>query len=144
MATYGQNFGNFTANWAGIDIKSGLDSGMPLSAVRTGPVNTIKPTGSGSIIKIKQTDNSGVITCTVDYSSPAYTLLIAQLKLETLDMFTVYDGNTQRRWYYKNAFLFNIPDLSIGIDTAPFSFTWYFEDQDYQVAANANLNVLGG
>jgi hypothetical protein len=142
---YSHNFGNCTAGWSGIDIKASLDAGMPINVTRTTEGNTFKPTGSGKIIKIKQTDESGLVTCTVDYSSPLYTLLMVQYKLETIAPFILYDGDTGRRWYYINSVLVTVPDLSIGIDTAPFSWQWFYEKADYQPGAesNLNLNVIG-
>jgi hypothetical protein len=142
---YNHSFANCTASWSGIDVKASLDSGMPISVTRTTAGNTFKPTGAGKIIKIKQTDESGLVTCTVDYSSPAYTLLMAQYLLETIAPFILYDGDTKRRWYYINSVIVTVPDLSMGIDTAPFSFQFFYEKADYQpgAASNLNLNIIG-
>lgn len=142
---YKHSFSNCTATWGGIDIKSGLDIGLSITTARTGPRNTFKPTGTGKLVKIRQTDESGVLTATIDYSSPTHTLLMAQLELETIGVFVFYDGNTRRRWYAQNSVLITDPDLSIGIDTGPFAWTWMFEKLDYQpgAATNLNLNVIG-
>lgn len=128
---YKHNFTNVTASWADIDIQAGLDVGLSITAARTGPRNTFKPTGSGKLIKIKQTDNSGTLTATIDYSSPTHELLMAQLELETVAVFTLYDGNTGRRWYYKNAVLITEPDLAIGVETGPFAWAWMFESSSF-------------
>lgn len=142
---YDHSFALCTASWAGIDVKASLDSGMPISVARTTPGFAFKPTGSGKLIRMKATDQSGIITCTLDYSSPGHTLLMTQYKLETVSMFVLYDGATKRRWYYSNATLITEPDLTLGIDTGPFSWQWMFEAADYQpgAASNLNLNILG-
>jgi hypothetical protein len=138
---YTHDFGNCTADWSGIDVKASLAAGMSIAVTRTTEGNTFKPTGAGKIIKIKQTDESGMVTCTIDYSAPAYTLLMAQYKLETIAPFVVYDGNTGRRWYYLNSVLVTVPDVSHGIDTEPFSWQWFYEKADFQPGANSNLNL---
>ena len=145
MTTYNHSFALCTASWAGIDVKASLDSGMPITKTRTTTNFTMKPTGTGNIVRIKQTDQSGMLTCTIDYSSPAHTLLMEQLLLETVAPFVLYDGTTARRWYFINSFLVGEPDLTIGIDTAPFAWQWAFESADYQPGAesNLNLNILG-
>jgi hypothetical protein len=138
---YKHSFSNCTASWSGIDIKSGLDVGLSINTARTGPRNTFKSTGSGKLVKIRQTDESGTITCSIDYSSPTHTLLMAQLELETVAVFTIYDGDTKRRWYAQNAVLITDPDLALGVDTGPFSWMWMFEKIDYQPGAASNLNL---
>jgi hypothetical protein len=142
---YKHNFGNCTANWAGVDIKNGLDVGLSITAVRTSADWTMKPIGNGKIVQIKQTDLSGAMTCTIDYSAPTYVSLMAQRVLETVSLFTLYDGDTGRTWYFNNAFITNEPDLSLGIETGPFSFVWFYESSDFQAGApsNINLNVVG-
>lgn len=138
------NFKNFSISWLGIDVKSGLDAGMSASMARTGPRHTFKPTGNGKQIRIRQTDDSGVLTCTVDYSSPLNTLLMAQLELESVGMLTIYDGNTKRRWYLLNATLVTDPDFSFGVDTSPVTWMWFYEKADYQPGANdLTANVIG-
>lgn len=139
------NFHNCTASWLGIDIKSGLDAGMPISMARTGPRNTFKPTGNGKVIKIRQTDDSGTLSCIVDYSSNLNTLLMAQLELEAIGSFVLYDGNTKRRWYFLNATLVTDPDFTLGIDTSPVTWMWFYEKADYQPGATNNLtaNIIG-
>ncbi len=142
---YDHSFANCTASWSGIDVKASMDSGQPIGITRTVARNTFKATGSGKLIKIRQTDESGLVTCTLDYSSPGYTLLMAQLELETIAPFILYDGNTKRRWYYLNSVLVTVPDLTMGIDTGPFSWQWMYEKADYQpgAASNLNLNIIG-
>jgi hypothetical protein len=147
MATlYNHNFGNCTATWNGIDVKASLDQGSPIVVARTVPEFTIKATGSGNIIRVRATDNSGMITTTIDYSSPAYVLLQAARVLEQTAVFTLYDGNTGRKWYHQSAFIVTDPDLTLGVDTTPFTFTWFFVSRDFQAGAqsNLNLNVVGG
>jgi hypothetical protein len=139
---YKHNFANVTATWAGINIQSGLDVGLSITVARTGPRNTFKPTGAGKLIKIRQTDDSGTLTAAIDYSSPTHGLLMAQLKLETVGVFTLYDGNTGRRWFYKNATLITEPDLAIGVDTGPFAWAWMFETSTF-TAGDSTLNQIG-
>ena len=136
------NFSNVTATWAGIDIKAGLDVGLSIAVARTTARNTFKPTGSGKLIKIRQTDESGTLTATIDYSSPTHGLLMAQLELETVSVFTLYDGNTGRRWFYKNATLITEPDLALGVDTGPFAWAWMFESSTFQ-PGDHTLNQIG-
>lgn len=146
MATlYQHNFGNCTASWNGIDVKASMADGSPIVVARTVPEFTIKATGSGNIIRVRATDNSGMITTTIDYSSPAYTPLQAARLLEQTAVFTLYDGNTGRKWYHANAFIVTDPDVTLGIDTTPFTFAWYFTSRDFQPGAtsNLNLNVVG-
>lgn len=142
---YKHNFSNCTASWAGIDIKNSTDTGMSISMARAQPRHTFKTNGAGKVIKIRQPDDSGVLTCTLDWSSPAHTLLMAQIELETVAVFVLYDGNTKRRWYFQNATLVTDPDFQLGTDTAPFSWAWQFEKMDYQPGAetNINANVVG-
>lgn len=139
---YKHNFSNVTATWAGINIKAGLDVGLSIAVARTTARNTFKPTGSGKLIKIRQTDESGTLTATIDYSSPTHGLLMAQLELETVSVFTLYDGNTGRRWFYKNATLITEPDLALGVDTGPFAWAWMFESSTFQ-PSNHTLNQIG-
>lgn len=138
---YTHNFGNCTATWAGVDVKASLDTGMSINVTRTTARYTFKPTGAGKIIRMKQTDESGLVTCTIDYSSPAYVLLMAQIELETVAPFVLYDGDTGRRWYYLNSTLVTVPDLSMGIETGPFSWQWFYEKADFQPGAASNLNL---
>jgi hypothetical protein len=144
-SSYSHNFGNCTATWSGIDVKASMDAGMPINVTRTQPDQTFKPTGNGGIVVIEQTDKSGLVTCTIDYSSPAYTLLMAAHELRTVAPFVLYDGDTGRRWYFVNSTIVTAPDISIGVDTAPFSFQWFYKNAAFQPGAesNLNLNVVG-
>ncbi len=122
---YKHNFSNVTATWAGIDIKAGLDVGLSIAVARA----TARYT-------------SGTLTATIDYSSPTPGLLMAQLELETVSVFTLYDGNTGRRWFYKNATLITEPDLALGVDTGPFAWAWMFESSTFQ-PGDPTLNQIG-
>jgi hypothetical protein len=145
MTTRNHNFGNCTANWNGIDLKPGMTAGMPITVARTVPKRTIVPTGSGGIVKVVNPDDSGIITVNIDYSQATHNLLTAAEKTEFVGTFTLYDGDVNRTWYFINAFLITTPDLSLGIEQSSFSWTWYFERQEFTpVNSSINLNVVGG
>lgn len=139
------DFHNFTASWAGIDIKSGLEAGTPISKARTTEMYTYKTTGSGELIRQRAVDDSGALTCSIDYSSKVHTLLEAQLRLETVATFVLYDGNMKRRWYFTNASLVSDPDVVIGTETTAIQWVWMFEKEDFQPGATNNIdaNVVG-
>lgn len=142
--SYKHNFGNCTITWAGIDIKASVDAGMSVTDAQTVPRNAFKTTGTGKTVRMVNPDHSGVLTCTIDYSSPAHALLMVQFGLETIGVLTIYDGDMKRNWYYKNATLVTDPNLAMGVETGPFSWQWYYEDRDFvQALSNLNLNVQG-
>lgn len=141
---YTHSFSNCIITWAGIDIKASLDTGVSVTDAQTTPRNTFKTNGAGKLIRMVMPDRSGVLTCTIDYSSPAHALLIAELELETVGVLTLNDANTGRTWYFKNATLVTDPNLSIGTETGPFSWQWQYESKAFtQALGNLNLNVVG-
>lgn len=138
---YKHNFANCTATWAGIDIKNSTDPGMSIDVSRAEPRYTFKTNGVGKLIRTRSQNDSGTLTCTLDWSSPAHTLLMVQIELETVDLFTIYDGDTKRKWYFINATLVTDPNFQVGGETTPFSWAWQFEKMDYDPVTNININA---
>ena len=108
---------------------------------RAEPRYTFKTNGVGKLIRTRSQNDSGTLTCTLDWSSPAHTLLMVQIELETVDLFTIYDGDTKRKWYFINATLVTDPNFQVGGETTPFSWAWQFEKMDYDPVTNININA---
>ncbi len=147
MTTFNYSSDRVEFAWAGLDFKEGFATGTYLQEAATTPDFSVKPTASGSIVRVFNADDSGTLTVTVDQESKLHQQLIAISKADRNTRDQVFAGklndtSNSQVTNYKNMFITNQPDESRGTESATFAWVFMFEAKNTDEVVNPT-NIVG-
>lgn len=133
-------------SWAGIDLKEGAPVGTFVQEAKTAPRKTMKDTGTGKVVIVRNPSRSGQLTVTIDQESKTHQQLLAIALLDdiTTQAFPILrkDLNTGAKYIYENAVLLNDPDEVRGTEAATVAWVFGYERKVF-IPADGNQNVVG-
>lgn len=133
--------------WADLDFKEGLAQGTSVVEARTAPTYTVKPTGTGKVVRVYNPDRSGTVSITVDQESQLHKDLRLIAIADVLNRDQVFpmlitDGSTGETFLYSNAFIQTEPDETRGTESATFTWVFMFESVR-KLNGLADTNLVG-
>jgi hypothetical protein len=133
--------------WFGLDLKPGLATGQSIVEARTSQSWSMKPTGTGRIVRTFNPDHSGTLTLTVDRESGVHQDLIVLQQTDeatqnVVGVAILKDLLGGQINYYKNAYLQSQPDETYGTEGATVTWVLAFESVE-RVAVTPNANQVG-
>ena len=134
-------------SWAGLDLKEGAAAGTFLQEARTSQRFSTKPSGTGSLFRAFNPDESGIVTIMVDQESKTHQQLLAisdadqNLRNAVFPMFC-HDASNAEKWSYANAFILSPPNESRGVESTTFQWQFAYERRVKLPALN-DANVVG-
>lgn len=147
MSTRQYSFDRVQASWATLDIKEGAAAGSNLQEARTSPNWSMKPTGTGGIVRVYNPDKSGTLTVTVDLESKLHQQLLGIAQLDEVNRnqvfpFVVTDDSSGQITTYVNAFLLGTPDESRGTEAGTVAWVWGYERKQ-PIPSSGTANLVG-
>lgn len=130
-----------------LDLKPGVADGDYFAETKGASRYTVKPTGTGKLVRIKSPQKHGMVTITMDRESEEHNTLLAIVLADDLAANLVgplvkFDGMTGRTTIYKNAFIQTEPDEVSGTGSGTYGWVFGYE-QRIVSPGPPNSNVVG-
>lgn len=147
MSTRQYGIDKVELTWAGLDLKEGVAVGTFLQEARTGQNWTVKPTGTGGIVRTFNPDRSGTVTVTMDQESKTHQqlnniALLDRVGRNQVFPMVMYDTSSKETYSYINAFILGEPDEGRATESLTFAWVWGFERKEKITPAD-DANIVG-
>jgi len=133
--------------WYGLDLKEGIAQGTSVAEARSTAPWSMKPSGTGGVVRVWNPDESGTLTITVDQESKLHQQLWTlhqadKLLRNVVAPLMMTDNASGEIFSYTNAFILNTPDESRGTESATFAWTFGYE-RKVKIAPAGDSNIVG-
>lgn len=130
-----------------IDLKEGIAAGTSVQEAKANPRYTAKPTGTGSVVRVRNPSRAGELTITVDQESKTHQQLTERMIADDLagnvvGPIVMSDLSSGEVFNYRNAYIANEPDESRGTESATFPWVFGYEEK-IKIPGGGDENVVG-
>ncbi len=138
---------NVEASWLTLDLKEGLAEGTMIQEAKTAPRYTMKSTGNGEVVRVRNPDRSGKLTITVDGESKLHKQLWDLMVADDLagniaGPLVMSDLSSGEVFTYVTAFICEEPDEQRGTEASTYNWVFGYTRKD-KFTGDGEQNVVG-